>query len=195
MPGFEVETDSKRAAQVDDRGNNEHLTFYINSFILLYMNKQKLVLAFIEFLESELMALKAAAQATYEAATHEENKPENEYDTRAIEASYLAGAQAKRAGEIDEVLTLFKTTNIREFAKTDPISATALIEIELNNKNSFVFLMPKGGGVSLKFEGQPIQVITPQSVLGGALIGLKAGDFADVEINNSVREYAVVSVQ
>lgn len=159
------------------------------------MNKQKLVLAFIEFLESELMALKAAAQATYEAATHEENKPENEYDTRAIEASYLAGAQAKRAGEIDEVLALFKTTNIREFAKTDPISATALIEIELNNKNSFVFLMPKGGGVSLKFEGQPIQVITPQSVLGGALIGLKAGDFADVEINNSVREYAVVSVQ
>ena len=159
------------------------------------MDKKKLVLAFIAHLEEELLTIKAAAKATHEAATHEESKPENEYDTRGLEASYLAGAQAKRAGEIDEVLSLFKTADIKNFSKSDPISATALVEIELNNKNSFVFVMPKGGGVSLKFEGRPVQVITPQSVLGGALLGLKAGDLADIEINNSNREYSIVSVE
>lgn len=107
---------------------------------------------------------------------------------------YIAGAQAKRAAEIDEVLSLFKTADLKEFAPDDPISSTALVEIELNNKNTFLFVMPKGGGVSIKFEGKPVQVITPQSVLGGALLGLKAGDLADIEINNSNREYSILSV-
>ena len=91
------------------------------------MNKQKLVDIFIEQLEHDLIALKEAARATYEAATHEESKPENEYDTRGLEASYLAGAQAKRAGEIDEVLSLFRHLEFKSFGPQTPIAATALV--------------------------------------------------------------------
>ena len=68
------------------------------------INKKELIQKLILSLEEELLALKTAAQATYQAATHEESKPENEYDTFALEASYLAGAQAKRAGQIDEII-------------------------------------------------------------------------------------------
>ncbi|MBX2993915.1 MAG: GreA/GreB family elongation factor [Bdellovibrionaceae bacterium] len=158
------------------------------------MDKKALVTALIASLEQELEALIRAARATYEAATHEESKPENEYDTFALESSYLAGAQSKRAGEIDEVLSMFKTAEFKTFSKTDVISATALVQVESKGKKSLVLIMPKGGGVNLNFEGQMVQVITPHSSLGEALLGLKVGDTADIEINEQMREYRILSV-
>lgn len=158
------------------------------------MNKQKLIAAFAELLENDLKAAKEAAMATHEAATHEESKPENEYDTRGLEASYLAGAQAKRAAEIEEVLTLFKTMDFKDLAPDEAVQAGALVEVESNKKKSYLLLMPKGGGFSLKFEGHPVQIITPVSVLGEAMVGLKEGEVAEIEINGAVREYEIVAV-
>ena len=60
------------------------------------INKSSLVDHIKKQLTEDFEILKAAALATYEDATHEESKPENEYDTRGLEASYLAGAQGKR---------------------------------------------------------------------------------------------------
>ena len=146
-------------------------------------------------LQKELVALKAAALATYEAATHEESKPEKEYDTRAIEASYLAGAQAKRVGEIDETLSMFHHLEFKTFRDTHPISSTALVEVEANAKRTFVLLMPKGGGVNLQLEGASVQIITPHALLGEALLGLKQGDVAEIEVAGILREYRILSVQ
>ena len=158
------------------------------------MDKKALVAAIVSSLEEELVLLIRAARATHEAATHEESKPENEYDTFGLEASYLAGAQAKRAGEIDEVISMFKTTEFKNFSKTDLISSTALVEVESKGKRSLVFVMPKGGGVNLVFDGKNVQVITPHSTLGEALLGLKAGETAEIEINEQMREYRILSV-
>lgn len=145
-------------------------------------------------LESDLAALKEAALATYEAATNEESKPENEYDTRGLEASYLAGAQAKRVGEIEELLYIFKELRVRNFSADEAIASTALVQVELNGKKSFVFILPKGGGLMLKIDGQSVQTVTPTSPLGEALLGLKAGDGAIVEAGDKVREYQIISV-
>lgn len=159
------------------------------------MDKKKLITAFIEQLESDLMTMKAAAKAAHEAATHEESKPENEYDTRGLEASYLAGAQAKRAGEIDEALSLFRTTSFKEFKKGEPIQATALVKVQLDDEHiNHLLLMPKGGGVRLNFEGSDIQIVTPQSSLGEALLGLRSGDSAEFEVGRKVREFEILEV-
>lgn len=160
------------------------------------MNKQKLVDHICAQLVQDLTALIQAAQATYEAATHEESKPENEYDTRGLEASYLAGAQAKRVAEIEETIMSYKQTPLKNFEANEPISATALVQIQLNGKkNSYVFIMPKGGGQITHFEGHSILVITPNSPLGEALLGLKVNDYASVETGSQLREYQVLSVQ
>ncbi len=100
------------------------------------MNKRDLILAIIEKLENEMIVLKQAALNTLEAATHEESKPENEYDTRGLEASYLAGAQAKRVGEIDQALQVFRATALKEFSAKDPIHTSALVEILLDGKKN-----------------------------------------------------------
>lgn len=159
------------------------------------MDKTKFIAHLREQLFKDLAVLKEAARVTAEAATHEESKPENEYDTRGLEASYLAGAQSKRIVETEELLVIYKHLEPKMFGPQDVISSTALVEVELNDKRSFFFIMSKGGGVTIEFEGQRIQIITPNSPLGEALLGLKVGQVAVVEKGDQVLEYEIISVQ
>lgn len=161
---------------------------------MIQIDKTKLLQEICSQLEKDLEILKAAALATYEAATGEESKAENEYDTRGLEASYLAGAQAKRVQEIEEQLTIYKYLEVKTFNKVTPIAATALIEAEVEGKTTILFLLPKGGGLSLVFNGHRIQVVTPTSPLGEALLGLKGGESALVETGSQAKEYEIVSV-
>jgi len=158
------------------------------------MNKQKLVQQIIAQLESDLLTLKSAAQASYEAATGEESRPENEYDTRALEASYLAGAQAKRVSEVESLLTVLKYLEIKSFNAHSPIGASALVDLDNVGKKLCVFLIPAKGSITINFESKSIQVITIQSPLGEALVGLKVGDFAIVDRPQETLEYEVLGV-
>lgn len=148
------------------------------------MTKKDIVRIFTIQLEEEIEALTAAAKATYEDATHEESKPENEYDTRALEASYLAGAQANRVGQIREILGQFKSLEFKNFNSSDRLASTALVEVMIDGKKNTLLLMPKGGGFTLRLEGQVIQIVTPSSFLGEAIFGLKVGDEAEYEVGN-----------
>lgn len=159
------------------------------------MRKQELIRHFIDQLQEDLATMKAAAKAAHEAATHEESKPENEYDTRGLEAAYLAGAQAERAGQIEEVLHLFRTLEFKDFGPSDRIQSTALVELKMaSSKKTTVLLMPKGGGVQIRHEGRAIQIVTPASSLGEALLGLKAGDVVEFEVGDDLREGEVLAV-
>jgi transcription elongation GreA/GreB family factor len=159
------------------------------------VDKKKLIEEILKKLESERLVLIEAARATYEAATHEESKPENEYDTRGLEASYLAGAQAKRVTDIEEMIAFCRNLQVKNFTHKTPIGASALVQVDYNGKKSYVFLMPKGGGTLVLFEGKNIQVIAPNSPLGTSLIGLKTGDVAMVETETDVKEYEILSVE
>lgn len=146
-------------------------------------------------LQSQFEVLKAAALATYEDATHEESKPENEYDTRGLEASYLAGAQGKRLAEIEEVFAMYKFLKLREFKANDPIQLSALIEVKHNDKTLYIFLVPKGGGLTMAHDGLNIQVVATSSPLGESLLGLSVDDVAVVESGSRTLEYDIVAIQ
>lgn len=158
------------------------------------MKKKDLIAVFTQHLEEDLRAITAAALATHEAATNEESKAENQYDTRGLEASYLAGAQAKRVQEMKEVLGLFLNLNFRDFGPDDSIQVTALVDVLLDGKKNRLLVMPKGGGVQLKYKDENIQIITPASTLGEQLIGLKAGETVEFEVGPKVRECEVLAI-
>jgi hypothetical protein len=136
------------------------------------------------------LALKAA-QATYDIATHEDNKAENKYDTRGLEASYLAGAQAERVRDLKETLGIVSGFKIKNFKPDEKIAVSALINLEISEKESWILLMPKGGGQSISYEGQIIKVITPESPLGQSLVGKTAGE--SFTLNG--KEYQILEVQ
>jgi transcription elongation GreA/GreB family factor len=159
------------------------------------MDKHELVKRVLEKLEAERRTLAEAALNTYEAATHEESEAEDQYDTRGLEASYLAGAQAKRVAEIDQFISSLRFLDAKDFKNDEPISATALVELDHDGKTTWCFLLPKGGGMSVEFEGHQVQIVTPKSPMGEALVGRHSGDLALVDTGRETREYEIVSVR
>lgn len=159
------------------------------------IRKSELVRIFTEQLERDLAAITAAARATHEAATHEESKPENKYDTRGLEAAYLAGAQAKRVQEIKEVLGLFRTLTFKDFTSKDAVQSTALVELKLDGKRNVFFVMPKGGGLQMTYENESVQILTPASQLGEAVLGLKVFETAEFEMGDRIRTCEILSIK
>lgn len=142
----------------------------------------------------ELLVLKQAALASREAATHEESRPENDKDTRAVEAAYLAGAQADRVRELERTMNALEFLPLRSFGPGDSILSSALVEVDLDGERLHYFIAPQGGGLQASVDGKRILVITPQSPIGVALLGKTAGDVVEVQTRNGVREYEIVRV-
>lgn len=160
----------------------------------LEIEKKRVVDEIIAKLETELAHIEKAALAAREAATHEESKPEDSHDTRGLEASYLAGAQMARATELKNIIASYKFMPLRNFTEDDHIDAGALVELDYNQKKSFYFLVPQGGGVTVQVDQKNIQVITPKSPLGDALLGRWVGDIIEVEGQNITREYEITQI-
>ncbi len=134
------------------------------------MDKSALVAQLRAILSTELDVLVRSAAAAKEAATHAENKPENKYDTRGLEASYLAGAQEGRAAELKRDIALLEKLPLHSFSPGDRIGATALVTVEKDGTTTTYFVMPVGGGSRLKTaEGLIVVVVTPQSPLVRAM--------------------------
>lgn len=143
-----------------------------------------------------LAALTLSAKEAHAAATHTESKAEDQYDTRGLEASYLAGAQSRRALELNQTLAMFRTLQIKDFAKGDPILATALITLQdEDGRKNYYLLMPAGGGMTAACEGKKVQCITPQSPLGELLLGRRQGEEISLRTEGKERDFEIVSVE
>ena len=128
------------------------------------------------------------ADAAHRAATHEESVPENDKDTRALEASYLAGAQAARARELKAIQNRLSFVPLHAFGENSEIGLTAIVTLQSGAKQTLYFLMPYGGGVKLRADA--VTVVTPEAALGQAILGLTLGESFVV----GGREYEVVAI-
>lgn len=139
--------------------------------------------------------MRRAADDAREAATHEEAKPENDKDTRALEASYLAGAQAARARELEGAIKATRAMALLDL-RGKAIQASALVVLEDEDEvRTTYFVAPFGGGAKLTVGGEPVQVVTPQSPLGGALLGRTEGEAIELRAKGALRELAIVDVR
>src|SRR5215470_11422866 len=139
------------------------------------MDKTLLLKQIVARLSENLEVLERAARASHTEATHESSRAESKYDTRGIEAAYLAGGQARQAKEILDSIKLYRALPVRDFASEEPIDLTALVELGVDGTRALYFIGPRNGGLEIECKRREITVITPQSPLGQHLMGKKAG--------------------
>ncbi len=157
--------------------------------------KKKLIARLVTHVEGEIATMRKAALDAAEGATHAEAKPENDKDTRAIEASYLAAGQAERFRQLEASLKVLINLDLLDRAKSAPISATAVVTLEDDAGEQTRFLMlPSFGGVVLELEGNKVQVVTPPSPLGAALLGRSLGEVIELRVKSGRRELTIVDV-
>ena len=68
----------------------------------------------------------------------------------------------------------------------------ALVTTEEDGVQALLWLSPHGGGSRLG--GGAVQVVTPKSPLGQALLGKREGEECEVRLAGRVRTLAIVSV-
>lgn len=158
------------------------------------MNKESLIKLIIEKLTSELGVYYKAARAAHAEATHEQSRAENKYDTRGLEASYLARGQSRQAAEIEASIAEFQKLPRLDFAGK-PIDIGALVELANGRERTFYFIGPRAGGTEVIHEEQEVLVITPQSPLGQQLVGRKQNDKLKIQIAGRTVDYKVVVVE
>jgi transcription elongation GreA/GreB family factor len=158
------------------------------------VNKRELVQAIIEQLRAELESFAKAARAAHAEATHEQSKAENKYDTRGLEAAYLARGQSKQASEAEQAIKQFEALRLREFTEAEPIDVGALVELRGRGEPSFYFIGPRAGGAEIMFEEKEVTVITPQSPLGQQLLNRKQGEQVQIELAGARDKYRIISV-
>ncbi len=158
------------------------------------MNKQALVSKIIAQLTAELGVYYKAARAAHAEATHEQSKAESKYDTRGLEASYLARGQSKHAAEIEVSITEFRSLTLREFTPADEIGVGAIVELGSGRARNFYFIGPRAGGTEVMHDEKEVLVITPQSPLGSQIVGKKKGERLKLQIAGAQTEYKIVSV-
>jgi len=157
------------------------------------MNKSILLRAIIDRLSHDLDIIFTAAKSAHEASTHEENVPDNKYDTLALEASYVAQGQANRAAQLRDSIEIYRQLSADE--KHGTIRLTSLVTLEDEyGATKILFIGPTEGGLKVEQDGSEIVVITPASPMGRGLLGRRAGDTAEIETGTGRTEYAIVEV-
>ena len=158
------------------------------------LNKRILIKKIIATLAAELEVYFKAAHAARAEATHEQSRAESKYDTRGLEASYLARGQSKQAAEIESSIAAFEKLETRTLKQGEPIDVGAFVLLGNKSGQNAYFIGPKAGGTEVIHENRELLVITPQSPLGSQLLGKKQGDKLQLSIAGVRSEYDVVQV-
>jgi transcription elongation GreA/GreB family factor len=158
------------------------------------VNKKRLVAAIVEKLRGDLALYQKAAGAARTEATDEQSKAENKYDTRGLEASYLARGQSRQAAETAQSIDVFEKLAVREFSSSDAIDVGALVELQNGKEKSTYFIAPRAGGTEIVYDDHEVLVITPESPLGSLLVRRKAGEKFTLGSAGQKQQFKIINV-
>lgn len=155
------------------------------------MDKHKIIDELITLVERELQKAEEAFTSTNSLATEGDVKQESKYDTRGIEAGYLAGAQKKRVEELK--LDLHKLEELKhfQFKESSEVILGSIVKVQMEQGTRLYFVSPSFGGVHLKLGADLIYVVTVISPIGEAMMGLSEGDEFELD---SEKIYTVLTI-
>ena len=140
------------------------------------VNKPAIVSEIIARLDAELRRYAKAAQDAHAEATDEQSRAENKYDTRGLEASYLARGQSRQVAETEQAREQYASLALRAFGPAEPVGVGALVELENDGARSWYFFGSAAGGTEVLCGTDEILVITSQAPLGRLLLGKRQGE-------------------
>jgi transcription elongation GreA/GreB family factor len=133
--------------------------------------------------------LRAALQATH-TASREASEDARSGAARAVN---LARGQQQRSEAVRAQLDALDAFHPRPHVKGQPIGLGALVEVEDGETGKTLFLAPVCGGEELTGpDGDGIiQVVTPVSPFGRALMGRKVGATVEVPLGGDTTEWTI----
>jgi transcription elongation GreA/GreB family factor len=157
--------------------------------------KQELLSGLIGKMKEEMHNLESAAKANKDFATDQEFKAESKYDTRSLEAGYLASAELSRVEDLKLEIQMLEEVDLKVSNKSEEICIGSLVELTHKEQERTYFVIPTSGGTLLKVGDKAVLVVSVFSPLGDALLGLRKGEEFEVETPKETRTYKVLNIQ
>ena len=137
--------------------------------------KREVVEAFLDKLRNHRSSLETRMADSRDEATHEQSRPENKYDTRALEASYLAHGQGRRLVDLVRVIGWLDSLNTDvPHQRVGPGSLLRLDDVEMPSER-WLLLSPVGGE-SISMGDQQVDLVGVQAPMAQACMGLEVDD-------------------
>lgn len=148
-------------------------------------SKHDLIQQVIAALREDLDVLRKAALETHSSSTDAQSKQEGKYDTRGLEASYLAEAQAEKVVLLEEHVSKLDQLPTDDLDDDSPIAPGAMVIVSSGDVDLSYMMLPAGGGMTLSSQGLDFIVVTPDSPIGSALLGKNVGDTVELHQHGS----------
>ena len=159
------------------------------------IDKAKVLRAVRRRVAEGLEAVEQSQRETQSGAVHEESKPENDKDTRAIEATYLARGLAQRVSELRAALRTLDALELRHFDEDDPAELTALVTVEDEEGEELsFFLSPAGAGIRVELGDAVVRVATTTSPVGQRLLGSRCDDEVVIRTPSGQRTMTITAI-
>jgi len=146
---------------------------------MLGVVKKTLMDAIRKQLGEQLERLRRAAKESQLAATDPDSKAESKYDTRNLEASYLAVGQAKQVEELERAVLMFERASLPDYSGMGAAGPGALVELRTGDGSAWYLLVPAAGGLEVEDGGRVITLLSPESPLYQQLLGCETGQMLD----------------
>lgn len=125
--------------------------------------KTKIIKELIHSVQKDLDEARQAVTSAKNLAQSEDFKSESKWDTRSIEAGYLAGAQEKRVKELEIELANLENLNLT-------IKVTIVPGALITTEDKLYFLTVSTGGHKMKTDQGLVHVVSLNSPIGQKLI-------------------------
>ena len=156
------------------------------------MDKQVLIQIIVESLQQELAKLHSiVAQARLD-VIHGEMKQEGKYDTRSIEAGYLAGAHKRRLEELQAAVDSVRLMSVDR--GVEKITVGSYVELRQGEELKRYFIVSIAAGFEVSVEGQKVFVISHNSPLARKLWGKQAGDGLELVNRGEIFDYEITKL-
>lgn len=165
--------------------------------------KPTLLKQLCDHLQQEIDATMAAVNEAHALASHEQSKPENQYDTLALEAAYLAHGQSERIAELQRQVLLLNHFDFLDYKAESRISVGALVCIEnqlegqsrvQSEKQQWLWILPVAGGIVLQHKAKEIRSITPEAPLATALLGRYLDDEFTLKLGHTKKQFEIIEL-
>ena len=156
-------------------------------------DKIELLTAICKKMRSEAVVTEKSMQDAKDETTHTETRQEGKYDTRAIEAGYLAGAQELRLSvllndikRLDLIIEQMTKKPLQNKGRTQVGSIILVTEIFEDcsfpdETTKTYFLLPCSAGNEVMMRGVKITSVSTKSNFGRKLLGLCVGQEFELE--------------
>lgn len=149
-----------------------------------------------EKVAEELGYLKKSMDAAYEETTHTETKQEGKYDTRAIEAGYLAGAQSERYRIMSSHLAALERLIMAQKGPLESAGAGSVVILvsEEDDMVKRLVLIPNLGGYEAVVDDLVYTSITLDSAIGRVIYKKFEGDEVTLQIKGQKKQYILEKI-